>query len=125
MSDEENDCMGTPPEIREAAKKITEELLPKKSAEVYQARYNQFKDWAQANNIQAISENVLLGYFSELITEKGYKSSTLWTVYSILRTTLINNDNVNIAHYAKLRSLLKKQTVGYQPKKSKVCPKSA
>lgn len=51
------------------------------------------------------------------MTEK-YKSSTLWTHYSMLKSILNIKHNINIDTYTRLRALLRRQSEGYQPKKS-------
>lgn len=71
----------------------------------------------QEKNIEAISENVLLTYLTEL-SEKN-KASTLWSTYSIIKTCLSIKQNINISKYMKLRAFLKKKNAGYVPKQSK------
>lgn len=73
-------------------------------------------DWRRKNNTNSFSEDNILVYFKEL--SKKYKSSTLWTYYSMIKSTLILKHNVNIEHYGKVRALLKRHSEGYQPKKS-------
>jgi hypothetical protein len=46
------------------------------------------------------------------------KPSTLWTTYSMLRTTLSIKENVDISKFCKLRSFLKLKSSGYKSKKS-------
>jgi hypothetical protein len=64
------------------------------------------------------TENVLLAYFSE--KSKDHKSSTLWAQYSMIRSSLIVNTNIDISKYPKLMAFLKRNSDGYQAKKSKV-----
>lgn len=113
-SDEEILC--TPPEITEAAKVTSLNLLPEKSRNLYVSVYNTFMDWRATKNIHSFSESVLLVYFTELAAK--YKPSTLWTHYSMLRSTLNINQGVNIENYVKLRSLLKRRSEGFHPKKA-------
>lgn len=113
-SDEEN---YTPPDIVEAAKITSVDLLPKKSRNLYEKAYKAFMDWRDRKKTTSFSENVLLAYFGEL-AEK-YKSSSLWTQYSMLRTTLEVRQNINIATYGKLKTFLKRKSDGYKAKKSK------
>ncbi|XP_060516643.1 uncharacterized protein LOC132708080 [Cylas formicarius] len=114
--DSENEVL-TPPEIRAAAEAASLDLLPKKSRNNYEIAYNNFMDWRSRNKATSFSEDTLLVYFKELA--KKYKSSSLWTFYSMLKSTLYIKHNVKIDHYAKLHALLKRQSEGYQPKKSK------
>lgn len=48
------------------------------------------------------------------------KSSTLWTHYSILKSTLNIKHQIDLPKYSKLKSLLKRKSEGYKGKKSKV-----
>ncbi|XP_071057093.1 uncharacterized protein [Onthophagus taurus] len=111
-------------EINDIAKKVIENsLLPSKSTKIYNGAYNKFLTWCNKKNIKDYSENTLLVYFYELVTESKWKCSTLWSQYSMLRTVLNINYNVDISKYMKLRAFLKKQNEGYRAKKSKVFTK--
>lgn len=113
----------TPPEIRETANLASTNLLPDKSKLRYIKSYDAFKNWCQKKQIKSMpSENVMLAYFSELAKNK--KPSTLWATYSMLRTTLNINDNIDISKFSKLIAFIKKQNVGYKPKKSLVFGKN-
>lgn len=116
-SDSETNDICTPPEIVETAKLSTENLLPKKSKGKYKVVYQAFIDWRRRKNVKSFSEAVLLAYFSEL-SEK-YKSSSLWSYYSMLRSTLEINNNVKIENYSKLRAFLKRKAEGFRAKKAK------
>ena len=73
------------------------------------------------NNIvfkQYLTENVLLAYFDEM--SKTKKSSTLWASYSMLRACLNIYKDLDITKFMRLRGFLKRQSEGYQPKKSKI-----
>lgn len=113
-SDEEN-C--TPPEIVQAAKTTTENLLPTKSGKLYEAAYRSFMEWRDGKKANSFSENVLLAYFGDL-AEK-YKPSSLWTQYSMLRSTLEVHHNIKLGSYGKLRAFLKRKSDGFQAKKAK------
>lgn len=103
------------PDMTEAAN-VT--LLPEKSKKTYEMAYKTFMEWRSKKNITSFSENNIFAYFVEL-AEK-YKSSSLWTIYSMLRSTLNINHNINIESYPKIRSFLKRQSVGYKAKKAAV-----
>lgn len=120
MSDSEGELRScTPPELRQAAEKVGENLLPHKSRGRYEKAYKAFKDWCACKEVFNIdSENVVLAYFSELTKDK--KASTLWSIYSMLRTTLNIRDNVDISKFSKLGAYLKQQNIGYKAKKSSV-----
>jgi beta-lactamase class D len=57
---EEEGLLCTPPEIRELAEATAQSLLPEKSETAYKKQFQKFEDWRQENNIQTVSENVLL-----------------------------------------------------------------
>ncbi|KAH1028269.1 hypothetical protein HUJ05_001643, partial [Dendroctonus ponderosae] len=86
---------------------------------VYEKAYQNFKNYIRAHTVQVITENVLLAYMGEL-SSKNLKSSTLWSIYSMLNATLNTKKNVDISKFTKLRAFLKKQNVGYLPKKSRI-----
>lgn len=118
IEDSESNEIGTPPEILETANATSLNLLPEKSRKHYNKVYTDFIAWRNINKVQSFSENVLLAYFTKL-AEK-YKSSSLWKVYSMLRSTISIHNNTNIDNYSKLRAFLKRKGEGYQAKKSKV-----
>ncbi|KAJ3655710.1 hypothetical protein Zmor_014830 [Zophobas morio] len=115
MDENTENLPGTPPEVAEAAGAVN--LLPEKSQKLYKIAYNQFMKWKQEKKITSFSERVILAYFADLSSK--YKISTLWTYYSMLRSTLNINHNINIEQYHKLRAFLKRQGENYQPKKAK------
>jgi hypothetical protein len=69
-------------------------------------------------NVKTVSENVVLAYLME--KSKTVKSSTLWSTYSMLKLTLNIRDGIDVTKFLKLVPFLKKKSVGYQAKKSKV-----
>ncbi|KAJ8912814.1 hypothetical protein NQ315_014397 [Exocentrus adspersus] len=106
-----------PDSILKKAEKATQNLLPKKSKEVYSSEYEKFINWMTEDCVEHISETVLLGYFSDL--SENFSPSSLWSKYSMVKKTLMVNKNFNIANYHKLIEYLKQGSKGYQPKKSK------
>ncbi|XP_071569295.1 uncharacterized protein [Temnothorax nylanderi] len=115
---ESDDVFGIPEKIAEAAKNVEQNLLPTKSKSRYETTYLTFMNWRKEKNINSFSENVLLAYISEL--SKKTKPSTLWSQYSMLKSTLIAKQNVNIHSYSKLTAFLKRKSNGFKSKKSKV-----
>ncbi|KAJ8913978.1 hypothetical protein NQ315_008970 [Exocentrus adspersus] len=115
-----SDMQCTPPNIVEVAKnryhtKFTSGKIPKKA-------YKQCMDWRMAQNVKSsFPENVLLAYFSEI--SKNIKPNSLWTHYSMLRSTLSIHNDVEIAKYQKLKALLNRKSDDYKPKKSKTVTK--
>ncbi|KAK5643353.1 hypothetical protein RI129_007198 [Pyrocoelia pectoralis] len=118
MEGSQDNLACTPPEIRELAKNTVANLLPIKSSGEYKKQYEKFERWCNENKIEAISENVLLGYFE--LQRRKYKASTLWTIYSMLRSCLNINKNIDISKYNKLQAFLKRASQHYTPRKSKI-----
>lgn len=102
--------------IEEEAKLVALNLLPEKSKKLYTSAYESFMQWRIAKKTESFSEPVLLVYFNEL--SKKYKPSTLWTTYSMLRSTINLHNGINIEGYSNLRALLKRQSEGFKPKKA-------
>lgn len=115
-SDDEELC--TPPEMRECALNINAALLPEKSREKYEGTYLTYKKWQISKNVKLTSENVLMVYFKEL--SERYKPSTLWSTWSIIKTTLNQKEGIDINQYKQLKAFMKRQSDGYKSKKSKV-----
>ena len=55
----------TPPELREAAKQVKNELLPEKSKTIYMTTYKTFLKWKCEHKAKSSSESVLMAYFFE------------------------------------------------------------
>lgn len=115
-SDSEID-MNTPPDIVNAATIATNNLLPEKSRAKYEKAYRDFLSWRMDKNTTSLSENVLLAYFEDL--SKKFKSASLWTIYSMVKSTLNIKHQVDISKYFKLTTLLKRKSEGYIAKKAK------
>ncbi|XP_051156944.1 uncharacterized protein LOC127278975 [Leptopilina boulardi] len=69
-------------------------------------------------NCNLLSENVCLALLSA--KSKIWKPSTLWSQFSMLRTTVKLNDNVDSGFFKKVIAFLMKYLKGYCLKKSKV-----
>lgn len=91
--------------------------IPEKSRQKYEKQYEVFVEWCKSKKIKKYTEPVLIKYFEEKSTVA--KSSTLWTLFSMLRTTIYINTNVNIGDYKKLISFLKANSHGFKSEKSK------
>ena len=68
--------------------------------------------------MKTFSEYVLLAYLSHLA--ENHATNTLWSQYSMLRSTLIIHRDIDISKFAKLKAYLKRQSDGYLSKKSNV-----
>lgn len=118
LSDDESiDC--TPPEIRRAADVVAQGLVPEKSKLRYLKAIAAYREWCEAKKVKNVSsENVLMAYFGEQSKQK--KPSTLWAMYSMLRTMLEIEEKSDISKHGKLLAYLKRQNVGFRPKKSNI-----
>lgn len=106
-------------EIEEAANAASHNLLPVKSQQRYMETYNIFKNWCHEKKSDVITEKVLLAYFLNRST-KLKSPSSLWSEYSMLKSTIFINDNEDISKYPKLKAFLKRKNDGYKPKKSSI-----
>lgn len=118
MAEENQNFSCTPPAIKEAAQAVVENLLPAKSKPAYDREYQIFNTWCRQKGALNVTESVILVYFQEMSQTK--KASTLWTNYSMLRACLNIYRNCDISKFPRLQAFLKRQSQGYQPKKSKI-----
>lgn len=65
----------------------------------------------------SFSETVFLAYFQHLAMTK---QPTLWSIYSMLKSTVNTKNNIQIEKYSKLIAYLKRLSEGHKSKKSKV-----
>lgn len=117
-SDSDTDDLLTPEELKVTAQAVIEDLLPQKSRIRYNKAYADFLQWRSEKNAQSFSETVMLAYFNEMAIK--YKPSTLWSLYSMLKSTILTRHDTNIANYMKLTAFLKRKSEGFKSKKSKV-----
>ena len=99
---------------------VQNDSLPKKSADRYLAVYNAYKKWREehSSSLSDNEEKNLLVYFTEL--RARLKPPTLWSIWSMLKTTMATRDNVDLKQYTDLRYLVKLNARNYRPKKSAV-----
>lgn len=119
MSDRDSNVpiSSTPPKLKGAINSALSDLLPEKSKRQYEKCYNDFKYWCNKENVEVVSENVLLAYLK--MKSEILKSSSLWSIYSMLKAMLSIRDGVDVRKFMKLIPFLKKKSVGYEAKKSK------
>ncbi|KAK4887301.1 hypothetical protein RN001_003572 [Aquatica leii] len=110
--------MSTPKHLTEKAVAVSLDLLPTKSKEKYLSCYDKFVKWKEAEGATSWSEDVLLSYFAEELSK--YAPTTMWSIYSMLKTTISSKHNVDISKYCRLQAFLKKKRIGFASKKSKV-----
>lgn len=116
MNENEESFTCTPPEIVQLAAATTSTLIPETSKSIYNKTYASFNEWRLRNKANSYSENVLLAYFAELGAK--YKPSSLWSFYSMIKSVLKINHDVDLEKYKKLRAFLKRKSEGFQAKKS-------
>lgn len=107
-----------PQEIVERALKADAELLPKKSKALYEKEFQKFEEWRKKNLVQTVNETVLMGYFQEL--SETFSPSSLWSKFSMLKSTLLVCKKIDIRNYNRLEAFMKQNSKGYNPKKSKI-----
>jgi len=95
-----------PPDVFKRAESAANNLLPAKSQRKYEAAYAKFMQWRDKKKIKSLSETVFLAYFSEL--SETQVPSSVWAMYSMLRSTIQAKHNINIHNYAQLIQFLKK-----------------
>ncbi|KAB0802104.1 hypothetical protein PPYR_04290 [Photinus pyralis] len=53
-------------------------------------------------------------------TSRVFSPSSLWSLYSMLKATILIKKNIDISRFPKLIAFIKRQNDGYKPKKSKL-----
>lgn len=96
-----------PKEVLNIRKAATFNLLPDKSQHRYEKEYGLFMDWCSSKKVKGISEDIMLAYFVDKF--KDGKSFSLWSYYSMLRSTISIKNNVDISRNAKLMAYLKRK----------------
>lgn len=117
MSSSDSEML-TPDSVKDEANTVIENLLPEISKERYLNTYNDFMKWRADKKIKSFSESVFLTYFNGLSAK--IKPSTLWSRYSMLKSTLKVKHNIDLKRFHNLTSFLKRQSQGFKSKKSKV-----
>ncbi|KAJ8909295.1 hypothetical protein NQ315_010840 [Exocentrus adspersus] len=107
-----------PESVLNEAKMANMSLLPAKSQGRYEKEYAQFMNWCTEKSVKSLKEEIFLAYFFQL--NKVCKPNTLWSRYSMLKSVTKMKNNIDISKFFKLTAYLKKQSLGFKPKKSKV-----
>lgn len=110
-----------PEDVLKAANMASLQLLPLKSREKYEKQYELFTQWCEQKGIKTLKEEVLLAYFVTL--SKEFKPNTMWSKYSMLKNVIKIKRDIDIGEFYKLTAFLKKQNVGFKPKKAKIFTK--
>ena len=96
-----------PPEIVEAAKEVTLNLLPDKSKRLYASTYDNLKSWCATKKTTLFLEEVFLAYFKDM--SKTISPPTSWNRFSMLKTTIKTFDKIDISNYHQLTAYIKKK----------------
>ncbi|KAJ8983445.1 hypothetical protein NQ317_013318 [Molorchus minor] len=99
----------TPPELKSIVNSALSDLIPKKSKRQYEKCYSEFKDWCDKQNVKTMSENILLAYLMQ--QSKVVKSSTLWSIYSMLKCLLNIREGIDVRKFLKLVPFLERKAV--------------
>lgn len=118
----DDDDLSISSDIEESAVLALQSLLPQKSEEKYKKAYKVFENWCLEKRVKDVNEEVLLAYFQQ--KAKILKGSTLWSTYSMLRTTLNVNRKLEIKNYPSLIAFIKRKSAGQTAKKSSVFTKN-
>lgn len=89
-----------PPEIINATKEVTLDLLPKKSKRLYLLTYSNYKSWSLSMKTMSQIEKVFLTYFTEI--SKMFFPPTLQNRLSMLKCTLKICDKINMSNFYQL-----------------------
>lgn len=108
----------TSSELAKYAKVDSLTLLSEESRERYEHQYAKLVVWCESNKIIGFEEKGLIAYFTE--KSKVRKPSTLWSVYSMLKTALFVKNDIDISQYLELVGFLKAQAVGFKANQSKI-----
>lgn len=91
--------------------------LPKKSEQKYKFHYNCFMKWRAENGKDDFTEETVASYFKDL-SEKNLPS-TVFCVYSMIRSVLNVNHNIDIGRFSTVKAFLKKNAEKFEPKSAK------
>ncbi|XP_072929406.1 uncharacterized protein [Epargyreus clarus] len=92
--------------------------IPPKSRKKYMQAYKNFLKWKKKKKKESFSEIVFLEYFKALAKDR--LPSTLWSTYSMLKTTVRMKNNINMRTFKKLSEFLKAKAKGHKNKISNV-----
>ncbi|EFA07727.1 hypothetical protein TcasGA2_TC002205 [Tribolium castaneum] len=94
-------------EISNIAADAKDSLLPSKSKHLYEETYNAYRKWRSNKKIDTICEDTILAYFSSELSR--YKSSSLWSKYSMLRSTINLRERIDISKFPSVIPYLKRK----------------
>ncbi|KAJ6626763.1 Transcription factor grauzone, partial [Pseudolycoriella hygida] len=107
-----------PPQIFESDDKALGQMMHKKSINRYRQAYEVFKKWQTSYGSTGYDEKTMMAYFASV--EEKYSPNTMWSMYSMIRKTIIWKHNIDISKHSKLLSWLKQKNGGYKSTRSNV-----
>ena len=107
-----------PPEVVERYENVMVKLLPPASKAKYDRVYAEFIVWREKNKTESFSERTIMAFLDK--KRDKVAPNTLWSISSMLKSTLLSYHNIDISKYPKLMPYLKRNSIGYQPKKAKI-----
>jgi hypothetical protein len=84
-----------PKDILQEANAATLNLLPQKSKDRYIKEFEKFRSWMKNINVNVVTEEVVAAYFIGLIEK--YAASSLWSTFSMLKSTLLIFEKVEMS----------------------------
>lgn len=97
---------------------VVDDILPEKSLTRYKNTYDVFMRWQKSKGLNSFDEALLLNYFYDL--SKVYKPTSMWSTFSMLKSTIMCNHNIDISQHSRLMAFLKRKSAGYKSNRSKV-----
>ena len=84
--------------VESEMKKAMEKMLPSISGEKYMQTYRVYQNWRTENELSGpTNEKQLFVYLSHMLTsEKWVSPGTFWTKFSMLRSTILSQEGLNI-----------------------------
>lgn len=105
------------PESDDNDRILDEHEKMEKSKILYANKYQKFVDWRKTHlNTNSSTEDVLLEYF-KCLSEKSLPS-TLYSVYSILRKLILQEEQIDITSYFELKKFLSTNAKGFKSRKT-------
>lgn len=96
-----------PPDVVQSAQAAEACLIPPASKLIYDRAYDRFQSFLADKKIRMINEVVLMGYFHGLSRPPhSMAPKSLWSIFSMLKTTLSVYNKIDIAQYSKLARFL-------------------
>lgn len=120
MSSDSDTGFNSAQHIRELAEKARSNIIPPKSKKLYEKQYEKFQEWRVKMKTKNTDQDTILAYFENLVQNLKYKASTLWSVYTKLKSMLNFKERVDIGKYVELQAFLKRKKKEHKEKKSAV-----